>query len=111
MNLREIKSIILELSSEDAWGSWELWRNISADRPDKELASIQKKFMDVIKNLVDEKKIIALKHILKESFDEVIFDPKKLEYEINNADKPDPYSFYWFETTDTGKKEDIELRS
>jgi len=113
MNPKEIRYLIVELTTEDAWGSWELCWSVSAEARERGVADVREQFMQIIQALIDEKKIVALKHPTPKEYLEVVFDPKRLAFEVENASTPDSDSFYWFEATEEGKKEyerEAELR-
>lgn len=105
-----IKSTILEISSEDAYGSWELWWAVSSESKDSH-DLLKKELITVIENLLKEKKLEVFRHAVGGEFKAVQFDPTRLRYELDNASTPDPDHFYWFATTELGEKEDMDLRS
>ncbi len=109
----KIKSIILELASEDSYGSWELWgaarQDTSQMRPKEE--DLRKVFLSIIENLVQEKKLLTESHKLNGPYIPIEYSKQRMEYEMDHAGEPDSETFYHFWTTDEGKKEDIILRS
>ncbi len=96
MNSIEIESKILELVAEDAYGSWELWWDISADIDKNQKELIKKKFIETISNLIEANKLEVLHHKAMGAYEHASFDPKQLEFELENSSTPDPDSFYWF---------------
>ncbi|MBX4197793.1 hypothetical protein KW782_00460 [Candidatus Parcubacteria bacterium] len=110
---KKIKSIILELASEDYYGSWELWGAVNQDtvsmQPTRD--DLKETFLSLIETLIQTKKLLVVSHKFKGPYNPVEYDRQRMEYEIDHAGKPDSDTFYWFWTTDEGKKEDIKLRS
>lgn len=96
MNPTEIKSLILELCSEDAYGSWELWWKVSADISSVPPNTLREQFIDAVEELINEQKVVASNHKGNGAYEEKVFDRPRLTFEIENADKPVPDSFYWF---------------
>lgn len=113
MDSKKLTSTILELTSEDAYGSWELWWNISAHVSKDEFSTLRDEFISVVSLLVQEGKIrtLNLKHGGKESYSPVVLVKERLKFELDHVDDPNPSEFYWFEATEEGEKEDIRLRS
>ncbi len=102
MTPEEIKEEILELLSDDAYGSWELWWSPSGERPN----TTYKQFVDVVGILVDEGMVKTLSHKSADnSFTDVTFEKSRLEYEFEHNRKPEPDTFYWFELTELGRTE------
>lgn len=106
MPINQNRIHILELCSEDAYGSWEFWQNFPKTEAEGQLIA------QAIKELVAEKKIIPLEHKTRGDYKEVSLDVSRLEKEIRLSMIPnvDPDSFYWFEATQEGKKEDLAVR-
>jgi len=112
MDIKKIKSEILELCSEDAYGSWELWWNGSFGIPSSKIDDFRKDFIDIVESLVKEEKLIPFHHKdIGGSYIKVPFERLRLEFETEHSSPPDPDTYYWFEATEDGKKEDMALRS
>jgi hypothetical protein len=94
----EIESSIVELCSEDDYGSWELWWNISADVPNDQKADLKSRFVNVVKDLVLDGKLIAKTHTADGKIAPTQFDREKLADEVDSARDPNPDSFFWFGT-------------
>jgi hypothetical protein len=96
MNPKRHRAFILELCSEDAYGSWELW----AGKTKTVLEIIQ--ITQIVSELIKEKKIITL-----ENDKEVPFEVSRLENELKRSavSDVDADNFYRFWATDSGKKE------
>jgi len=92
----DIKANVLELCSEDDYGSWELWWNISVKVPVEQKAELRSRFLDVVNELVSVGKLIAKGHSADGSIAATRFDREKLGREIDSAGDPDPDSFFWF---------------
>lgn len=92
------ESKILELAAEDAYGSWELWWEISANITDESKEIVRRKFIDTIKELVEAKKLDVYNHKAMGDYQQVSFDSQRLEFEIENSNAPNPDEFYWFST-------------
>ncbi|MBC8121070.1 MAG: hypothetical protein H7Y22_04425 [Gemmatimonadaceae bacterium] len=112
-----IRETVVELCSEDDYGSWELWGTVLArlnesDQKDRlmvvqNLTAAQiradlglnpmNEFVDVVQNLVDREVITAKRrsHTSNE-LEQVPFSPEQLRHEIEQACEPRPDSFYWF---------------
>lgn len=112
-----IQETLVELCSEDDYGSWELWGTVLAhpDTPNQKdqlmvvqnlsAAQIRKdlglypmnEFIDVIQNLIDRGVITAKRRSPTSSeLEQVPFNPEQLRDEIHHAYEPQPDSFYWF---------------
>jgi hypothetical protein len=101
MDRREISSKILELCSEDEYGSWELWWAVSPGRENDVDRDLQLAFIDVIEDLTRDGKIVAKERIDGLRSQIAPFSRERLKKEINSAFHPDANSFYWF---DSGKR-------
>ncbi len=98
MHEKHLGEKILELCSEDFYGSWELWwavRQHLSSRYDENLA---KEFVLTLSNLVNSSKLKCYQKTRDERFDQVIFAADQLAMEIANSDTPIPASSYWFST-------------
>jgi hypothetical protein len=96
MPSERIQSRIIELCSEDAYGSWELWWSLGAKEAE-ERNSLCDRFIEAVQSLVREGKIIALRKAERNQFSVVQLDHDRLRYELRNADHPKPIEFYWFD--------------
>ncbi len=106
MTPEEIRAEILELLSDDAYGSWELWWSPNKERPN----TTYKQFVDVVEALIKERKIKALSYKSSDhAYKDVPFDRSRLEYEFEHNLEPEPDGFYWFEITEEGTKERLVL--
>jgi hypothetical protein len=94
----QIEANIVELCSEDDYGSWELWWNTSADVPTNRIPDVKMQFLDVVSNLVSDGKLIAKRHGEDGNIVPTQFDHGKLAREVDFAGDPDPGSFFWFGT-------------
>jgi hypothetical protein len=94
----QIEASVAELCSEDDYGSWELWWNISADVPPNEIPELKSRFVDVVSRLVSAGKLVAKGHAADGNIAANQFDREKLTREIDGAGDPDLDSFFWFET-------------
>lgn len=93
-----IKANVIELCSEDDYGSWELWWNISAEAPPDQTPALKRNFLDVVSELVSAGKLIAKRQGMNGRITEVEYNREKLAHEIDSAGGPDPDSFFWFGT-------------
>ena len=100
--LTKLEEEILELCSEDLFGSWELW---SKTQPETmlERGARQREFLHAIQRLVELGLIEAFHHgplaATKRVTTKVVFDMKRLEFEIDhsmNETGLDPDTYYWF---------------
>jgi hypothetical protein len=112
MEINNKKDYILELCSEDAYGSWEFWST-----KDNKTIEEAKQIIDTIIKLINEKKLVALEHKFNGPYKEVSLDVERLENEVKRSMHQsiddydvDPDTFYWFEATEEGSKEDLLLR-
>jgi hypothetical protein len=94
----QIEANIVELCSEDDYGSWELWWIMSEDVPTNRIPDVRMQFLDVISNLVSNGKLIAKRHGKDGNVVPTEFDREKLAQEVDFAGDPDPDSFFWFGT-------------
>lgn len=111
MHVHKIEKIILELASEDAHGSWELWSAITQELDNQEVARVRKLFQQVVGNLVVANKLTVLKKKSERGFVPALLDPARLAEELTRVDHPDPSTFYWFASTELGESEDLANRS
>lgn len=92
-----MESIILELSEEDDYGSWELWWRIAQNYPDSDEGELKKEFVQTIAQLVQEGRLKAKQRVkLSGQLQIVPLDTNVLVDEVERADKPNPDIFYWF---------------
>lgn len=110
----QIRMVILELVSEDAHGSWELWGAVKQDvlRDPEDSVTLMDSFVREIELLFNEGKIISLHHRASDnSYEQVPLDISQLKFEVDHADQPSPDLYYWFEVSEEGKIEDRKLRN
>jgi hypothetical protein len=91
-----IKGKILELCSEDDYGSWELWWAITSEYKNVAGQDLQLDFIDAIENLIRDGKIVAKTRTGGPKFLFATFSREQLNEEIKSAVRPDPETFYWF---------------
>ena len=96
METDKIRSTILELLSEDDYGSWELWWKIRSETPEFEEDVRRRRFVDVMENLINAGKLKAKSKKGASRFEIAKFTRLRLEREVDQADQPDPDRFYWF---------------
>jgi hypothetical protein len=94
-----MQSRIIELCSEDAYGSWELWWSLGAMEAEERNSSCNR-FIETVQSLVREGKIIALRKDEHNQFSVVQLDRDRLSYEIQNSDDPKPLEYFWFDIAD-----------
>ena len=93
----EIRKVITELCSEDDWGSWEPWWNVTAGSSSEDFTRTKKEFMEVIGEIIARRLLLAkMKTAGKLTL--MPFDPRDLERQIDAASSPEPDRFYWFGT-------------
>jgi hypothetical protein len=108
----KIKRTILELASEDSYGSWELWGAVRQETAAADEVTLRNKFAEILNELIAASKLKALKYNSADgTYRECALDGTRLRYEIEHADNPDRDEFYWFGTTEKGEKEDLARRS
>ena len=95
---KEINADVLELCSEDDYGSWELWWHISAEVPAQQIPALQHRFLDVVSDLVSSGNLIAKVHSTDGNITGTEFDREKLAREVDSASKPNPDFYFWFGT-------------
>jgi hypothetical protein len=93
-----IEATIIELCSEDDYGSWELWWSISSDAPDGQARALKESFVDVVSELVSSGRLVAKRQHMKGQITGTEYDREELVREIDSADNPDPRSYFWFGT-------------
>ena len=94
----EINTDVLELCSEDDYGSWELWWHISAKVPTEQIHALKHRFLDVVSDLVSSGNLIAKVHSTDGNITATEFDREKMAREVDSASNPDPDSYFWFGT-------------
>ncbi len=105
---KKIRFSILDLAEEDAYGSWELWggvrQDLAKDSLNEEILATQ--FLNIMESLIKEKKIITLLYKnINHQYTEISFNKERLKFEVENMDKIDGDTYYWFEATESGIKE------
>lgn len=88
----------MELCSEDDWGSWELWWNVSADASSHNLSRLRRTFLDVVSDMVASGKLIPKRRSKDGPLEPTRYDRDKLASEISLGKEPDPATFIWFGT-------------
>lgn len=105
----KIKIDILELCSEDAYGSWEFWSG-AADKSEEEA----QKIIQAIQELVKDDLIAPTdgRHVKDQTYQKIPLDTKRLtkEVQLSIPFTVDPDTFYWFYATPEGKKRDLKNR-
>ncbi len=91
-----ILSKILELASEDDYGSWELWWSVRREPCGLKEEKLRRRFVDVIDDLVQKGQLLTKAKGTDGNFHIAKFDRLRLLNEIYRADQPDPDGFYWF---------------
>jgi hypothetical protein len=111
MKSQQIKSKILELCSEDAHGSWELFWSVSKGLSSQSKQELVLQFVQSVEDLINDKLIIPLRYSEGGAFTEVVFDRRKLSNDLELSDAPNPEALTWFEATVDGRRLDASLRS
>jgi hypothetical protein len=93
-----IKTNVIELCSEDDYGSWELWWNISAEASPDQMPALKRNFLDVVSELVSTGKLIAKRQRMDGQIMKAEYNREQLAHEIDSAGTPDGDSFFWFGT-------------
>ena len=91
-----MRSRIIELCSEDAYGSWELWWSLGVKKTEKR-DSFCDRFIEAVQGLVSEGKIVALRKDEHNQFSVVPLDPDRLSYELQNSHNPKPLEYFCFD--------------
>ncbi|MBP9669163.1 MAG: hypothetical protein KBE09_02640 [Candidatus Pacebacteria bacterium] len=110
MTKEKIIETIIELASEDAYGSWELWGSVKQDSADGDTPELRKQFLDATEELVRDDKLSVMHHKPPQDYPLVQLERSRLEHEIEHSGEPDPDNYYWFKTTKKGEEEDIAAR-
>lgn len=105
----EIQNTIRELTTEDAYGSWELWWAVDSLNDAKNISKpeLQKLFIEVVTNLVNDDQLAVSKFIRDQNiYEPASLDVKTLESELKKTieGEVDSDSFYWFFATPSGKE-------
>jgi hypothetical protein len=95
-----VTSRIIELCSEDAYGSWELWWSLGAKNAEERNALCDR-FIEAVQGLVREGVIIALRKNEHNQFSVVPLDGDRLRHELQISDDPKPFEYYWFDVANT----------
>jgi hypothetical protein len=101
----QAKSNIVELCTENEYGSWEFWSDKAMTEEEGQ------NIIDALDELVAEKKIfpVEFKNIKNRSYQVTQLDRSRLETEVKRSMAPHrvyPFNFYWFVATHVGKRED-----
>lgn len=91
-----IKTRILELCSEDDYGSWELWWAVMPEIGTVEEDELRHDFVNTVGELINTHAIAAKKKGSDSKLSAAVFSKRRLDSEIRNASKPDPSRYYWF---------------
>lgn len=103
MNSRElmkgrIKQTILELCSEDDWGSWELWWNVVASNASDIKCDLKADFISVVQEMVRQGQLVPKRHHSDGVCVPDKFDENRFANDLDNVDNVDIDNFYWFGT-------------
>ena len=96
MPLELMRSRIIELSSEDAYGSWELWWSLGTKKAE-ERDTLCDRFIGALQGLVNDEKIISLRKDQHNQFSVIPLDLDRLRYEFRNSDDAKPLEYFWFD--------------
>jgi hypothetical protein len=96
--MNTLESTILELVSEDDYGSWELWWRVVETHKNMEKDKLISSFTETLKAMVSEGTLKAKRKNSAGQFDPVKFDITELQSELEQAQNPNPDKFYWFGT-------------
>jgi hypothetical protein len=107
--MEKIRTEILELCAEDAYGSWEFWEN-AQNKIEEEARLIT----EALCSLVANKLVEPCEHKAGGDYLPVSLNPERLLNEVTlsmSKNKISPDNFYWFTATELGKQQDIRNRS
>src|SRR3712207_3500543 len=91
------EAAILDLCSEDDYGSWELWWRVSADEPPAARGAAAERFVATVEELVGRGRIRTMRRLGRSgTLRPVPFDATELRAQLESASSPDPDAFYWF---------------
>ena len=93
-----IKQTVLELCSEDDWGSWELWWNVAASNSAEIQSELKTTFISVVQEMVGNGQLISKRHRVDGVCVPDEFDVECLVNDLDKVDNVDIDSFYWFGT-------------
>ncbi|MFZ3374122.1 MAG: hypothetical protein WA183_01035 [Chthoniobacterales bacterium] len=93
---RALEKEILELCSEDDFGSWELWWKIHGDHHREDEEQLKRWFVNAVAALVNCGTVIAKKRLPTGDMMSTTFQLDKLNRDLAAADDPDPDRNYWF---------------
>src|SRR4051812_20974668 len=92
----DMRLTILELTSEDDYGSWELWWKCRESVDPLRMSEVKDNFVEAIRTLIVQGQIQSKGREPSGRTVPKLFDVNRLSEEIAMADAPDPNSFYWF---------------
>jgi len=96
MEQKTIRSRVIDLCSEDAYGSWELWWSLGPKETET-LVVLRDQFVLCIQELIADGTLLALKKSDHNLLSVVALDVERLKYEIQNSSRPVPLDYFWFD--------------
>jgi hypothetical protein len=92
-----IETLIIELCTDDYFGSWELWWAISRDPEARRGEQLALEFVKTVSLLIESGKLACYSPGPGDKqFVRAAFSRERLMSEIAQAESPDPNSSYWF---------------
>ena len=97
-HLQAAREKIIELCSEDDYGSWELFWGVSPFfKIENQHGNAETIFVALIDDLISKKQIVSLiKNQATDQLEAALFDKNRLAIQLEKSLKPEPDSFYWF---------------
>ena len=96
--MNNLEADILDLISEDDYGSWELWWRVTELYKAGNDASLTEPFVAAMENMISRGVLKAKRRNSSGQLRPVDFSAKELRREIKQAKTPIPDQFYWFGT-------------
>jgi hypothetical protein len=94
--MNNLEKDILELTSEDDYGSWELWWRVSQLHKDENESQFIGSFVEALENMISRGTLKAKRKTPSGKLRSVEFSAAELRREIEKAKTPNPNQFYWF---------------
>ena len=94
--MNTLETDILELTSEDDYGSWELWWRVTQLHKGEDSGSLTGSFVATIENMISRGILKAKRRKPSGQLQPVKFSAAELRQQIEQAKTPIPDQFYWF---------------
>ena len=94
--MNTLETDIVELISEDDFGSWELWWRVTQLHKGEDGSPFTESFVATIENMISRGMLKAKRRTPSGQLQPVTFSAAELRREIEQGKTPHPDRFYWF---------------